>query len=76
MLPARFAPVLFGFLVSGIMSSIVTCIATIRVVGLGEHTFAKWMGAWGLSWPVAFAVILIVAPMVRRFVEHLVSPKG
>ncbi|WP_164660657.1 DUF2798 domain-containing protein [Tropicibacter sp. Alg240-R139] len=68
MLPARFAPVLFGFLVSGIMSCIVTCVATIKTAGLGGHTFGKWMGARAFSWPIAFAVILIVA--------RLVSPKG
>ncbi|WP_171175350.1 DUF2798 domain-containing protein [Ruegeria sp. HKCCD8929] len=75
MIPARFAPVLFGFIVSGLMSCIVTCIATIRNVGLGPETFGKWMGAWTLSWPVAFAVILVVAPLARRLVACLVRPE-
>ena len=76
MLPARFAPALFGFIVSGFMSLIVTCVATIKAVGMTEGTFGKWMGAWSLCWPIAFTVILIIGPFVRRFVDRLVSPKG
>ena len=72
MLPARFAPVLFGLLLSGFMSCIVTCIATVKEIGLGPQTLASWMGAWSLSWPVAFIVVLFVAPLTRRLVALLV----
>jgi hypothetical protein len=34
MIPARFAPVVFGFILSGLMSCIVSAIATLRAVGL------------------------------------------
>lgn len=75
MIPARFAPVVFALITSGLMSFIVTCVATIKAVGFGGHTFGKWMGAWSLSWPIAFTVILIVSPFVRRLVAKLVRPE-
>ena len=71
MLPARFAPVLFGFLLSGIMSGIVIMVATLRTLGFSTQVFDLWLTSWLYSWPVAFCVVLVVAPMVRRFVNWL-----
>ncbi|MFD3190035.1 DUF2798 domain-containing protein [Sedimentitalea sp. HM32M-2] len=72
MIPARFAPILFGFILSGLMSCIVSGIATLRALGAGEGFVAAWMGSWSFSWAVAFPVILAVAPVTRRMVAMLV----
>ncbi|QBF29832.1 DUF2798 domain-containing protein [Thalassococcus sp. S3] len=74
MLPARFAPVLFGLILSGLMSCIVSGIATLRALGLAEGAFGAWMTSWAFSWAVAFPVVLIVAPVTRRLVAKLVTP--
>ncbi|MBT8409544.1 MAG: DUF2798 domain-containing protein [Alphaproteobacteria bacterium] len=71
MLPKRFAPVLFGFILSGLMSLMVSGIATMRALGLVERFFATRMGAWAASWAVAFPAVLIVAPLARRLVARL-----
>lgn len=76
MIPARFAPILFGFILSGLMSCIVTCIATVKEIGLGPETAASWMGAWSVSWPVAFMVVLFAAPLTRRLVALLVRSEA
>ncbi|QUJ78082.1 DUF2798 domain-containing protein [Sulfitobacter albidus] len=78
MIPARFAPVLFGLILSGLMSCIVSGIATFRAMGLVEGVGAAWLGAWLFSWVVAFPTVLFVAPMTRRLVARLVAqgPKG
>lgn len=77
MFPARFAPVLFGLILSGLMSCMVSGISTLRAVGLAEGFFAKWMTSWAVSWAVAFPVVLVVAPVTRRIVGLLVrAPKG
>ncbi|MDE4133172.1 DUF2798 domain-containing protein [Phaeobacter sp. QD34_3] len=73
MLPARFAPVLFGFLLSGIMSGIVTLVAAVRNVGLAIQAVDAWLNAWLFGWPVAFCGIMVVAPVVRGFVNRLVK---
>lgn len=76
MIPARYAHAVFSVIISGLMSLIVTCVATLKAVGFGPHSFGDWMAAWSLSWPIACAVILVVGPRVRRFVEGLVRPQG
>ena len=73
MLPARFAPILFGFLLSGIMSCIVCGIVTLREVGLDGRFTGSWLGAWGFSWPIAFCTVLVVAPTIRRLVSWVVK---
>jgi hypothetical protein len=76
MIPARYSQALFGLILSGLMSCIVTCVASIKAVGLGPHTFGAWMSAWSLSWPIAFAVVLVAAPRVRKLVGKLVVPEA
>ena len=72
MFPARFAPVLFGFFLSGIMSCIVTFLATLKALGMTDQTIGAWLGSWAFAWPVAFSIVLVVAPFVRRMVSKMV----
>lgn len=69
----RFAPVLFGFVLSALMSLIVSGIATFRNAGLVDEFFSLWLGAWLPSWFVAFPTVLVVAPMARHLVGMLVK---
>lgn len=75
MFPKRFAPVLFGLLLSGLMSLLVAGISTFRAVGLAPNFAAMWTSAWLTAWLVAFPVVLVVAPLARRAVERLVAAK-
>ena len=74
MIPARFAPVLFGLMLSGLMSLIVSGVASVRTLGLGPAFPAQWLLAWWPSWAVAFPAVLVVAPLVRRLVARLTAP--
>ena len=69
----RFAPILFGFVLSALMSFVVSGIATFRNAGLVDGFFGLWVGAWLLSWLIAFPVVLVVAPIARKFVGMLVK---
>lgn len=73
MFPARFAPFVFGFILSALMSFIVAGIATLRTAGLVEGFSGLWVAAWLPSWAVAFPVVLVVAPIARRVVQGLVK---
>lgn len=76
-MPPRFAPVLFGFLLSALMSFIVSGIATFRNAGLVDGFLTLWINAWLPSWIIAFPTVLIVAPMARRLVGMLIkAPAG
>ncbi|WP_147126989.1 DUF2798 domain-containing protein [Shimia ponticola] len=71
MIPKRFAPVAFGFVLSGLMSLIVSGLSTVRTVGLTEAFLGLWGGNWLTSWAVAFPVVLVVAPLARKIVERM-----
>lgn len=74
MIPARFAPVLFGFILSGLMSCIVSAIATMRAIGLPPEFLATWTSSWVFAWAVAFPTVLVLAPLTRRLVARLTGP--
>lgn len=76
MFPARFAPILFGLILSGLMSCMVSGIATLRAVGLVPGLFSQWMTSWAFSWAVAFPVVLVVAPFTRKLVAVLTRPNS
>ncbi len=73
-LPIGLAPVLFGALLSGLMSLVVSGISTLRALGPSPAFVSGWMSAWLMSWAVAFPTVLVVAPMVRRIVAGLTGP--
>lgn len=72
-IPARFAPALFGLILSGLMSWVVSGISTFRASGPGANFLDLWMGAWLMAWLIAFPVVLVIAPFTRRIVQRLVA---
>jgi hypothetical protein len=72
MIPARYAPILFGLILSGLMSFIVSGIATFKSLGSLDGFMGLWLQAWAISWAVAFPTVLVVAPITRRIVAKLV----
>ena len=73
MIPARYASILFGFLLSGMMSCLVSGLSTFRALGLVDHFAYVWLGNWAASWATAFPVVLVVAPITRRIVARLTA---
>ncbi|WP_299672266.1 DUF2798 domain-containing protein [uncultured Roseobacter sp.] len=74
MIPARYQHILFGFILSGLMSFMVSGIATFRSLGLIDGFFMLWITNWLPSWSVAFPTLLIVSPLTRRLVAKLTRP--
>jgi hypothetical protein len=72
-LPARYAAVVMPFLLSLLMTCLVSLIATARSVGLTPELLRLWPGSWLLSWLVAFPVTLLVLPLVRRLTLAIVE---
>lgn len=71
MIPKKFAPMLFGLILSGLMSLLVSGIATFRATGPVPHFASLWAGAWLTAWLFAFPIVLLVAPLARKAVERL-----
>ena len=76
MIPARYAPVLHGLILSGLMSLIVSGIATARADGVTGALPALWLFSWLASWAVAFPAVLVVGPITRRLVARMVRAPG
>lgn len=71
--PKRFEPVMFGLLLTLIMTFVVSGISTMLAVGPNDSAFLSlWLRSWVSSWIVAFPVVLVVAPLVRHVVRRIV----
>jgi hypothetical protein len=68
----RIAPILFGLVLSALMSLLVSGISTFRNTGLVDGFVTLWMHAWLPSWLIAFPIVLVIAPLARRLVGMLV----
>ena len=73
-LPPRYNAIAVPFLLSLMMTCIVSGISTVNSIGLAEGFAGKWMQGWLYSWLVAFPIMMFVLPVVRRIVLVFVEP--
>ncbi|MEM1064669.1 MAG: DUF2798 domain-containing protein [Pseudomonadota bacterium] len=73
MLPKRLAPYLLAFLLSGVMSFLVSGISTYRAIGAPDGFFGTWMSAWSLAWAVAFPTLVVFRPVITRLVARVTA---
>jgi hypothetical protein len=73
-LPARYGSVVMPFLLSVLMTCIISFISTLRGVGWSAGVIHLWLGSWAVSWLIGFPVLLLVLPLVRRLTSLLVAP--
>lgn len=71
-LPARYAGTVMPLILSILMTFVVSMISTLRSVGWGDTFLKVWPSAWALSWVIAFPVLLLVLPIVRRLTALVV----
>ena len=75
MLPKPVAPALFALILSGLMSLLISGVATYRAVGLGAAYADLWISAWLTAWVVAYPAVLVIAPLARWTVALLVETR-
>ena len=73
-IPPRHAGLLFAFLMSLQMAAIMSAIITAVNRGTGPGYLLAWGHSFAIAWPIAFPLILLLAPRVRRLVEKLTAP--
>lgn len=71
-LPRRFNSIVMPFILSLMMTCVVSAISVLRVKGFVAEAFAAWPSAWALSWLVAFPVLLLILPAVKRLTALIV----
>jgi len=72
-IPNRFAPIIFGALLSAIMVCIVSAVVLAMNRGIHEGFLWQWLRSGATTWLVAFPTVTIVAPWVRRIVGRLTA---
>lgn len=70
-IPARYAPILFGALLSMIMVTVVSAFVLAINQGLHPGFLAQWTKSCITTWPMAFVTVTLVAPQVRKVVAKL-----
>jgi hypothetical protein len=72
-LPARYHRIVLPLVLSFFMTCVVSFISTWRSIGFIESFVRTWLGAWGLSWLVAFPLLLVVLPAARAVTRFWVD---
>lgn len=75
MIPRNFEPLLFGFVLSGLMSLVVSGISTAVAGNVTSGFVGLWAKAWLAAWLPAFPIVLFAGPLARRVVQTLLRPE-
>jgi hypothetical protein len=73
LIPNRFAPILFGALLSAIMVAVVSAVVLAITQGIQQGFLWQWLRSCITTWPIAFPTVTVVAPLVRRAVGRLTA---
>ncbi|MGH2666452.1 DUF2798 domain-containing protein [Flavobacterium sp.] len=57
------------------MTLIMAFVGLIRNYGFGEDWFLKFLKAWSVMLPVAYAAAFMIIPSARKFAEKVILPK-
>jgi hypothetical protein len=71
LLPARYAPVCFALIMSCLMAFIMSGLITIINTGIDGAVLYRWLKGFAIAWPIAFVLVLLLAPLVRGWVAVL-----
>ena len=72
-IPVRFAPIIFGALLSAIMVAIVSAFVLLTTQGFHPGFAMQWLKSCATTWPVAFVAVTLIAPWVRRVVARITA---
>ncbi|ATO19041.1 hypothetical protein BS636_04870 [Acinetobacter sp. LoGeW2-3] len=75
-LPAKWALIIIPFILSCLMSGIISFINMLRNLGWIEGFMALWFHNWMISWAFAFPIVLLLLPVVHKLTGLLVDMSG
>ena len=70
--PAKYGSIVMPFLLSILMTMLVSFISTVKIAGVTSQLLNIWISSWGVSWVIAFPTLLVLLPIVRRLTASLV----
>jgi hypothetical protein len=72
-LPSGYGRVVLPLLLTILMTCVVSMISTLRSAGLAPRFLCVWLGSWGMSEAIAFPMMLLILPWVRKLTATLVD---
>ena len=69
----RYSNLLFGGMLSMIMVTVISGAVVFVTQGFGPDFLAHWLKGFATAWPIAFPTVLVIAPLVRKFVTYLTA---
>ena len=75
-LSAKWATIVMPFILSCLMSGIISLINMLRNLGWIDGFITLWFHNWMISWAIAFPIVVTLLPFVRKFTGLLVDMSG
>ncbi|HET7809944.1 MAG TPA: DUF2798 domain-containing protein [Steroidobacteraceae bacterium] len=72
-IPVRFAPIVFGALLSAIMVAVVSAAVLASSRGIDAGFTSRWISSCLTTWPIAFPTVTLIAPWVRKLVGRVTA---
>lgn len=73
MIAKKYETVLFALVNGAFMSGFMSFVITFLNIGFVDNFLFLWLGAYWKAFLVAFPIILLVTPRIRKAVSNLVS---
>jgi hypothetical protein len=73
-LPASWHLPITALLLTGMMTALISGIATRRALGAAPEWPTVWAESWAWSWLTAFPAAVLLIPLARRAAGYLVRP--
>jgi len=68
----RYTRLVFTFLMSIYMVSIMTLVITVVNTGFEPGLLLRWFKAFIVAWPIAFVLILVGAPRLQKLSNRMI----
>lgn len=65
--------VLYAALMSAFMALILSAVMLLVNLGFEQFDVDRWMHSYMIAWPLAFTLVLVIGPVIRRLVMSLVQ---
>ena len=70
---AKYAPIIFGTIMSLMMSCVMSGALGLYYGGVRPDFFEAWMQSWAIAFALAFPLVQILQPLVRKLLSYIVE---
>ena len=70
LIPKKYSNFIYILLMGFGMSLLMTLIITYVITGFDMDYFGRFLKAWSVSLPIAIGTVLVVGPIVKKFVDN------